>query len=79
MKSKLGEIKPKSYGLFENTFFDVLDHQGPYVTKAMRTAIMKRSEFATQLKVEPTDFNKKAFKKEINLSNGFYKKERKKY
>ena len=56
-------------------FFDVLEHHAlekkksvqanpkPNVTKVMRIAIMKRSELATKLKVEPTDFNKKSFYK----------------
>ena len=28
-KSRLGEIIPKSYDMFEKTFFDVLDHHTP--------------------------------------------------
>ena len=62
--------------MFEKMFFDVLDHHAPEkkksvranpnqnVTKVLRIAIMKRSELATKLKVEPTDFNKKPFKNE---------------
>ena len=46
--------------------------------KAMRTAIMKRSELITKLKAEPTDLNKKAFKKQKKFCNSLYKKERKK-
>ena len=45
--------------------------------KAMRTAIMKRSELITKLKAEPTDLNKKAFKKQKKFCNSLYKKERK--
>ena len=45
----------------------------------MRTAIMKRSELATKFRAEPTDFNKKAFKKQRNFFDRLYKKERKKY
>ena len=45
----------------------------------MKTAIMKRSELATKCGAEPTDFSKKAFKKQKNFCNRLYKKERKKY
>ena len=75
--------------MFEKTFLDVLDDHAPekkksiranhkpYVTKVMRTAIMKRSELATRFRAEPTDFNKKAFKKQRNFCNRLYEKERK--
>ena len=60
-----GDTTPKSYGIFEKTFFDVVDHHSLEKKKSVRDnhklliAIMKRSELATKLKVEPTDFNKK--------------------
>ena len=91
LRSNLNKITPKSYGTFEKTFLDVLDNHAPekeksiranhkqYVTKTMRTAIMKRSELATKFRTEPTDLNKKAFKKQKNFCNRLYKKERKKY
>ena len=91
LRLKLGEIPKQTYGMFEKTFLDVLDDHAPekkksiranhkpYVTKVMRTAIMKRSELATKFRAEPTDFNKKAFKKQRNFCNRLYKKERKKY
>ena len=87
---KLDQITSKSYATFEKTFFDLDKHaqekkksvranHKPYVTKAMRTAIMKGSELATKFRAEPTDFNKKAFNKQNILCNRLYKRERKKY
>ena len=37
------------------------------------------SEFATKFKAEPTDYDKKPFKKQRNFWNRPYEKERKKY
>ena len=81
----------KTYLNFETTFKSVLDKHAPekkktlranskpYVTKAMRKAIMKRSELATKLRKNPTEENSKAFKKQRNFCSRLYKKERKKY
>ena len=91
LRLNLGKIPQQSYGIFEKTFFEVLDRHAPekkksvranhkpYVTKAMRTAIMKRSELATKYRSNPTEENNKAFKKQKNFCNRLYKKERKKY
>ena len=91
LRSNLDKMQPKTYGTFENTFFKVLDKHAPektkfvranhkpYVTKAMRVAIMKRSELATKFRKEPTETNKKAFRKQRNFCNRLYKRERKKY
>ena len=51
----------------------------PFVTKAIRKAIMKRSELATKYRARPNEENQKAFKKQRNFCNRLYKKERKKY
>ena len=51
----------------------------PYVIKAIREAIMKRSELATKYRARPNEENQKAFKKQRNFCNRLYKKERKKY
>ena len=45
----------------------------PYVTKTMRTAIIKRSETATKFRNGPSKLNKKVFKKQRN----FYTKRKK--
>ena len=91
LRSKFKDIPTQSHGLFEKTFLNVLEchaiekkksiqaNHKPYVTKAMRNAIMKRSELATKFRAEPTDFNKKAFKKQKNFCKRLYKKEREKY
>ena len=68
LKAKLQNIE-KTYLNFETTFKSVLDKHAPekkktlranskpYVTKAMRKAIMKRSELATRLRKNPTEEN----------------------
>ena len=85
------KINSKKYALFWEIFEIVLDrlapkkkrmqraNHKPYVTKAMRKAIMKRSELATKYCTRPTEENKKAFKKQRNFCNRLYKKERQKY
>ena len=62
------------YNLFDDTFNKVLDKHAPiktkllranhkpYVTKAMRKAIMKRSELASKYRRSPTDENLNAWK-----------------
>ena len=72
--SKIGS----DYNVFDDTFNKVLDKHAPiktkllranhkpYVTKAMRKAIMKRSELASKYRRSPTDENLKAWKKHKN-------------
>ena len=79
LRFKLREIEIKSYGNFESTFFEILNkyaplkkkyvraNHKPYLTKAMRVAIMKRSELTTKYRANPTNENKKAFKKQKKL------------
>ena len=85
--SKIGS----DYNVFDDTFNKVLDKHAPiktkllranhkpYVTKAMRKAIMKRSELASKYRRSPTDENLKAWKKHKNYCSNLYKKERKNY
>ena len=51
----------------------------PYVTKAMRKAIMKRSDLATTYRAQQTEENQNAFKNQRNFCNRLNKKERRKY
>ena len=85
--SKIGS----DYNSFDDTFNTVLDKHAPiktkllranhkpYVTKAMRKAIMKRSELATKYRRAPTEENLRAWKKHKNYCSNLYKKERKNY
>ena len=85
--SKIGS----DYNVFDDTFNKVLDKHAPiktkllranhkpYVTKAMRKAIMKRSELASKYRRSPTDENLNAWKKHKNYCSNLYKKERKNY
>ena len=75
LKEKLKKTNTTNYALFEEIFENVLDRHAPkkkkmqranhkpYVTKAMRKAIMKRAELATKHRTRPTVDNKKAFMK----------------
>ena len=68
----------EDYETFEDTFLSTLNkyvplkkkvlraNHKPYVTKAMRKAIMKRSELVTKYRKNPTDENLKAWKKQKN-------------
>ena len=51
----------------------------PYMTKALRKAIMRRSTLKTKYLKTKTDENLKAFKKQKNFTNRLAKKERVKY
>ena len=85
--SKIGSY----YNSFDDTFNTVLDKHAPiktkllranhkpYVTKAMRKAIMKRSELATKYRRAPTDENLRAWKKHKNYCSNLYKKGWKNY
>ena len=88
LKEKLKQTDSTNYALFEEIFENILDKHAPkkkkmqranhkpYVTKAMRKAIMKRSELATKYRTRPTEENKKAFKKQRNFCNRLYKKKK---
>ena len=51
----------------------------PYMTKALRKAIMKRSELESKYLKNRTNENLKSYKKQRNFCSKLYKKERKKY
>ena len=88
--SKIGKLD-EDYESFEDTFLSTLNkyapikkkilraNHKPYVTKAMRKAIMKRSELVTKYRKNPTDENLKAWKKQKNYCSNLYKRERKDY
>ena len=76
LKEKLQQVDTANYESFEEIFENVLDthapkktkvlraNDKPFVTKAMRKAIMKRSELSTKYQSQPTEENQKAFKKQ---------------
>ena len=80
-----------NYAYFEKTYLDVLDkhapmkkkriraNQVPYMTKALRKAIMTRSMLENRFHKYKTDDSQRAFKRQRNYCNRLYKKERKKY
>ena len=51
----------------------------PYMTKALRKAIMKRSELASKYVKNKTSENLKPYTKQRNVSRKLYQKERKEY
>ena len=51
----------------------------PYMTKALRKAIMKRSELESKYVKNKTSENLRSYKKQRNFCSKLYKKERKKY
>ena len=51
----------------------------PYMTKALRKAIMERSELESKYVKNKTSENLKSYKKQRNFCSKLYKKERKKY
>ena len=54
-------------------------NQAPYMTKALREAIMRRSELERKYFKNKTNENKARFKKQKNFCSKLYKKERKKF
>ena len=54
-------------------------NQAPYITKAYRKAVMKRSELKTKYLKNSTLENFTKFGKQKNLCNRLYKKDRKKF
>ena len=53
------------------------DNQVPYMRKALRKAIMKRSETENKNAKSKTNENLKSYKKQRNFCSKLYKKERK--
>ena len=54
-------------------------NQAPYMTKALRKAIMRRSSLKNRLFKTFTQENNKAYKKQRNYCSRLYKKERKRF
>ena len=80
-----------SYDHFETVYLKVLNRHAPlkqkiirgngapYVTKALRKAIMTRSRLESRYHLNRTDENYSLFKKQRNYVSNLYKKERKKF
>ena len=91
LKCALNETKMKSYGNFEKVFLQVLDKHAPvkkklvrangvpYMTKALRKAIMRRSQLEKSFYKHRTTEKKVLYKKHKNYCSRLYKRERKKY
>ena len=84
------DVVDTNYETFHNVYLNVLNkdapiktkvirgNQVPYITKAYRKAVMKRSELKTKyLKKSTENFNK--FREQKNFCSRLYKKERKKF
>ena len=90
LEEKLNQ-QVNDYKHFEQIFLEVLNTHAPikkqllranhvpYMTKALRKAIMKRSEFESKYVKNKINENLKSYKKQRNLCSKLYKKERKKY
>ena len=91
LKKIIDEENICTYKDFEGIFLNVLEkhaplkkkfiraNQAPYMTKALRKSIMKRSELETKFHRSKTLSSQKAFKKQKNFVSKLYKKERKKF
>ena len=89
LKSRLSTTR--EYSNFEKTYLEVLDHHAPikhktiranhvpYMTKALRKAIMRRSNLEGKYLKNKNSENKKNYRKQKNYCTRLYKKERKKY
>ena len=90
LKCALSTFEKTNYQEFDKTFIEILKrhapvrkklvraNQVPYMTKALRKAIMKRSELETKYFRLKTNDTLKAYKKQ-NYCSRLYKKERKKF
>ena len=91
LREQLSQISEKDYLHFEITFLKVLEQHAPmkkktlrannkpYMTKALRKAIMRRSMLKSKYFKNRTDENFKAFKKQKNFTNRLAKREKTKY
>ena len=89
LKLKLESIT--NFESFEDVFLTILNkhaplkkkvlrsNQAPYMTKALRKAIMRRSELESKYFKNKTNENKARFKKQKKICSKLYKKERKKF
>ena len=92
-KRELEELNQQinEYKHFERIFLEILNihapikkkllraNHVPYMTKALRKLIMKRSELESKYVKNKTNENLKSYKKQRNFCSKLYKKERKKY
>ena len=81
----------KDYDLFENTFLEILNlhasvkkkslkaNHAPFMTRALRKAIVKRSKLKSKYFKNQTVYNFKMYKKQKNYCSKLHKKERKRY
>ena len=91
LRRSLADNKISAYFDFERIFLQILDthapfkkkivsaNQAPFVTKTLRKAIMRRSEFESNYHKNPTKENNTSCRKQKNYCSRLYKKERKKY
>ena len=80
-----------SYEQFEKIFLEILEihaplkqkvlraNEVPYMTRALRKAMMRRSQLESKYLKTKTELDKTNFKKQKNFVSRFYKKERAKY
>ena len=85
------KINEKDYYHFEITFLEVLEKHAPmkkkvlrandkpYMTKALRKAIMRRSTLKSKYLKSKSDEDLRTFKKQKNFTKRLAKKERVKY
>ena len=91
LKCALSTFEKINYQEFDKTFIETLNkhaplkkklvraNQPPYMTKALRKAIMRRYELETKYFKLKTNDTLKAYKKQKNYCSRLYKKERKKF
>ena len=91
LREKLNQVAEKDYFHFELTFLRVLEEHAPmkkkvlrandkpYMTKALRKAIMRRSALKNKYLKNKSEESLKAFKKQKNFTKRLAKKERVKY
>ena len=91
LRGRLSTELVDNYSSFENVFIDVLNrhasikkkviraNHAPYVTKALRKAIMKRSQLEKIYFKKRTQESFKKYKKQKNYCSRLYKRERKSF
>ena len=91
LRTEVHNQKVKKYGLLEEVFVNVLNKHAPYkkkliranhkpyITKALRKAIMRLSHLENKFYKNRTAENNSQFKRQKNYCNRLYKRERRKY
>ena len=91
LREALAKVESHNYQSFEQIFLSLLNLHAPmkskkqranhksYMTKALRKAIMKRSELATKYHKTKSIEDYNNYKKQRNFCSKLYKKERKKF